>query len=57
MRRACQGLQPVPGGDSHRISKEELEKEINANRDTEFVILTDVFGGSVCNALMTLTGL
>ena len=35
--------------------KEELEKEINANRDTEFVILTDVFGGSVCNALMTLT--
>lgn len=35
--------------------KEELEKEINANRDTEYVILTDVFGGSVCNALMTLT--
>ena len=35
--------------------KEELEKEINADKDTEFVILTDVFGGSVCNALMTLT--
>ena len=35
--------------------REELEKEINAEKDTEFVILTDVFGGSVCNALMTLT--
>ena len=35
--------------------KEEIEKEINDNKDTEFVILTDVFGGSVCNALMSLT--
>lgn len=35
--------------------KEELEKEIRANTDTEYVILTDVFGGSVCNALTTLT--
>ena len=35
--------------------REELEKEINDNKDTEFVILTDVFGGSVCNALMSLT--
>lgn len=34
---------------------EELGKEIRDNSDTEFVILTDVFGGSVCNALMTLT--
>lgn len=34
---------------------EELGKEIRDNSDTEYVILTDVFGGSVCNALMTLT--
>lgn len=33
----------------------ELEKEMKANTDTEFVILTDVFGGSVCNALSALT--
>lgn len=33
-----------------------LEKEIAEHTDTEYVILTDVFGGSVCNALMILAG-
>lgn len=35
--------------------KEELEQEIRAFTDTEFVILTDVFGGSVCNSLFPLS--
>ena len=47
------GLYP---GENASDFKEELEKEIIGSADTEFVILTDVFGGSVCNALMLLTG-
>lgn len=43
-----------PGGNANDF-KEELEKEIQSDSDTEFVILTDVFGGSVCNALTMLT--
>lgn len=35
--------------------KEELEKEIRQSENMEYVILTDVFGGSVCNALLPLT--
>lgn len=35
--------------------KAALEKEVQDDKDTEFVILTDVFGGSVCNVLMTLS--
>ncbi len=42
-------------GENANDFKEELEKEIQADSDTEFVILTDVFGGSVCNALTMLT--
>lgn len=42
-------------GEKANDFKEELEKEIQADSDTEFVILTDVFGGSVCNALTMLT--
>lgn len=30
-------------------------KEVKADPDTEFVILTDLFGASVCNALYNLT--
>ncbi len=44
-----------PGGNALDF-KEELEEEIRENAATEYVILTDVFGGSVCNALMLLTG-
>lgn len=43
-------------GESASDFKESLEREIRESAGTEFVILTDVFGGSVCNALMLLTG-
>lgn len=42
-------------GENASDFKEELEAEIRERPDTEFVILTDVFGGSVCNALMLLS--
>ena len=42
-------------GENAADFKTALENEIKDCKDTEFVILTDVFGGSVCNALMTLS--
>lgn len=42
-------------GENEADFKTALENEIKDCKDTEFVILTDVFGGSVCNALMTLS--
>lgn len=33
---------------------EELKKEITVSPDTEYVILTDLYGASVCSALMQL---
>lgn len=42
-----------PGGNPLEF-KEELEMEMKASDHKDYIILTDVFGGSVCNALMTL---
>lgn len=42
-------------GENASDFRENLEEEIKGCSDTEYVILTDVFGGSVCNALMTLS--
>lgn len=42
-------------GDSATDYAEALEKEILQNTDTEYVILTDLFGASVCNAMTGLT--
>ena len=35
--------------------KNELEEEIKANTDVEYVIMADLFGASVANSLFTLT--
>lgn len=42
-------------GDSATDYAEALEKEILENTDTEYVILADLFGASVCNAMTGLT--
>ncbi len=34
---------------------EELQKEITENPETEYVILTDLYGASVCSAMLPLT--
>lgn len=34
----------------------ELDPRISADRDTEYVIIADIFGASVCTAMMKLTG-
>lgn len=43
-----------PGENAADFAK-ELQKEILAGPDTEYLILTDLFGASVCSALMQLS--
>ncbi|MBE6011164.1 MAG: PTS mannose transporter subunit IIC [Lachnospiraceae bacterium] len=42
-------------GDSAEDYAKELEKEILENPDTEYVIMADLFGASVCTAMTGLT--
>lgn len=42
-------------GENAEDFKEELEQEIKEHSETEYVILTDVYGGSVCSSLISLT--
>lgn len=43
-----------PGGSAADYA-EELGREIEANQDTEYVILTDLYGASVCSAMLPLS--
>lgn len=43
-----------PGADARDYSG-LLEEQIKNGQDTDFVILTDLFGASVCNAMLPLT--
>lgn len=43
-----------PGGTATDFA-DELQQEIVANPSTEYVILTDLYGASVCNAMLPLS--
>lgn len=51
---SCYGMMP---GEHYSTIVDEIEVEAKANPETQYVIIADLFGGSVCNGCTSLTGL
>ena len=50
---SCMGMMP---GEHYQPMVDEVERQVRENPDTQFIIITDLFGGSVCNGMTMLTG-
>ena len=51
---SCYGMMP---GEHYSLIVEAIEKEAKANPETQYIIIADLFGGSVCNGCTSLTDL
>lgn len=49
----CMGMMP---GEHYQPMVDAVEKEVKENPDVQYIILTDLYGGSVCNGMTMLTG-
>lgn len=51
---SCYGMMP---GEHYSIVVEAIEAEAKANTETQYIIIADLFGGSVCNGCTSLINL
>ena len=51
---SCYGMMP---GEHYSIIVDAIEKEAKANLEIQYIIIADLFGGSVCNGCTSLTNL
>lgn len=51
---SCYGMMP---GEHYSIVVEAIEAEAKANTETQYIIIADLFGGSVCNGCTSLLDL
>lgn len=51
---SCYGMMP---GEHYSIIVDAIEKEAKVNSETQYIIIADLFGGSVCNGCTSLTSL
>lgn len=51
---ACYGMMP---GEHYSLIVDVIEKEAKANPETQYIIIADLFGGSVCNGCTSITDL
>lgn len=50
---SCMGMMP---GEHYQPMVDKVEALVKENPDTQYIIITDLFGGSVCNGMTMLTG-
>lgn len=50
---SCMGMMP---GEHYQPMVDEIERQVKENPDTQYIIITDLFGGSVCNGMTMLAG-
>mgnify|MGYP000311406251 CR=1 FL=1 len=50
---SCMGMMP---GEHYQPMVDEVERQVKENPDTQYIIITDLFGGSVCNGMTMLAG-
>ena len=50
---SCMGMLP---GEHYQPMVDEVERQLKENPDTQYIVVADLLGGSVCNGLTTLTG-
>ena len=43
-------------GEHYQPMVEKVEKEVTEHPETQYIILTDLYGGSVCNGMTMLAG-
>lgn len=51
---SCYGMMP---GEHYSIIVDDIETEAKENLDTQYIIIADLFGGSVCNGCTALINL
>ena len=51
---SCYGMMP---GEHYSLIVDAIEIEAKANTETQYIIIADLFGGSVCNGCASLTDL
>lgn len=49
----CMGMMP---GEHYQPMVDAVEKEVTENPEVQYIILTDLYGGSVCNGMTMLAG-
>lgn len=47
----CYGMMP---GEHYTPMVEQIEAEVSAHPDTQYIVIADLLGGSVCNGMMEL---
>ena len=47
----CYGMMP---GEHYQPVVDAVEAEVSAHPDTQYIVIADLLGGSVCNGMMTL---
>lgn len=50
---SCMGMMP---GEHYQPMVDKVEAMVKNNPDIQYIIVTDLFGGSVCNGMTMLTG-
>lgn len=50
---SCMCMMP---GEHYQPMVDEVEAMVKENPDTQYIIVTDLFGGSVCNGMTMITG-
>lgn len=50
---SCMGMLP---GEHYQPMVDEVERQLKENPDTQYIVVADLLGGSVCNGMTTLTG-
>lgn len=48
---SCYGMMP---GEHYQPIADQIEQEIISRPDVQYIVITDLLGGSVCNGIMTL---
>lgn len=50
---SCMGMLP---GEHYQPMVDEVEKQLKEHPDTQYIVVADLLGGSVCNGMTVLTG-
>lgn len=48
---SCYGMMP---GEHYQPITDQIEQEVVSHPDTQYIVIADLLGGSVCNGIMTL---